>query len=230
MTGHQDTSPVGTGYVCFKILHSLLLGFVGVYLVLNFCKGQGICLLIIHYLIVPECNLGYFPGIFPDFVSVFFLHGGHLLHTGGHAGNYLVVVVVVTLQDGNARMRLLVMVLYPFAKTGQRGGEGGNPEGQGLQGSVTPRLVIGREKGQVHAAEEGVIRQVEDAVVPIEVGRDKIHLHLVSYGIGESQLTQAAGYGVILRIHQVMGGLAAVLRIAVSAQLGLQFLVRSVMA
>ena len=103
------------------------------------------------------------------------------------------------------------MVPNPQTNACQGRGEGGNPEGKSLQRGIAPRLIIGREQRQVHAAEKVVVGHVEDAVVPVKVRRDKVDFNLVSKGINQSGFPESAGYGVILRVLQVMGYLRGVI-------------------
>ena len=127
-------------------------------------------------------------------------------------------------------MLSLVVGAHPHTEARQGGGEGGNAEGQGLQRGVSPGLVIGGEQGQVHSAEEVVIGHIEHPVVSIEVRRDEIHLHLVSGSIGEPHFAEPMGDGIVFRVHQDVGRLRAVLRIATASQAGHQFPLRTVVA
>ena len=230
VTGHQDAAPAGVGYVCFKILHCLLLLMIGITTLLYTGQGEGIRLLIILNLMVPQGDLCHLPGIFPVHFACLFVQRRHLADARCSALHHFLVIAVVALQDGDAGVFLLVMGLDPQAETGQRGGKRRDAEGQGLQRSVAPRFIVGREQRQVHAAQKLVVRQVEDAVITVQIGRDEIHLHFVPHGIVQAHLAQTAGNGIKLRVLQIMGTLALVVDISVSVQLGLQAFVRAVMA
>ena len=142
MSGYQNASPVGRGNVGFKILHSLLLLVVGVLAVQHFGQRLGIGLLIIHNLMVPEGNLGHVAGVFPVFVPIREFQVRNFLDTFDNAVHHLGIIVVVALQHRDAGMFTLVMVQHPHAETGQGGGKGGDPEGQGLQRRISPRFII----------------------------------------------------------------------------------------
>ena len=122
------------------------------------------------------------------------------------------------------------MAFHPCAETGKGCCESGDAESQGLQRSIAPGLVVRREQRQVHAAKEVVVRHIEHAVISVKVGRDEIHLHLVSNGVCEAHLTEAARNGVVFGVLEIVGHLGLVTGVTVSGEFGAKFLVRSVMA
>ena len=183
--------------------------------------------MIIFNLIVPEGNLCYFACVFAVFVAPGELQCGNFFHALHHAVNHIGIIGVRAVQDGDSGVVFLVMVFYPHAKAGKAGGEGGNPEGKGLQRGVAPRFVVRREKGQVHTAEKVVVAHVEYAVVPVKVGRDEIDLHLVADGVDKAGFPEAAGDGVVFRVLEVVGRLRLVVGVALPCQFGHHVAVRT---
>ena len=197
---------------------------------MHLLKGQGISFLVIGDLVVPQGDLRDFAGVLPVLVAHVQLQAGDLADAVRDTVHDFVVVGVVAVQHGDARMGAGIVVPHPKAEAGEARGEGGHPEREGLQRSIAPRLVVGREQGEVQAAKQVVIRHVEHAVVAVQVGRDEIHLHLVADPVHESGFPEAAGDGVVFGVHQVVRDLGLVLRVAVAGELLDQAAVGTVMA
>ena len=107
-------------------------------------------------------------------------------------------------------MLLRIMAAHPLAESCEGSGEGRNLEREGLQRSVTPRFIVGREEGEVHTVEQVIIRHIQDSVVAVEIGRNEIHLDLALRTIVQSDLTKTTCDIVVLRVHQHVGGHRAV--------------------
>ena len=134
------------------------------------------------------------------------------------------------MQHRDSGVLALVMAFHPCAETGKGCCESGDAESQGLQRSIAPGLIVRREQRQVHAAKEVVVGHIEHTVVSVKVGRDEIHLHLVSNGVCEAHLTEAARNGVVFGILEIVRHLGLVTGVTVSGEFGAKLLVRSVMA
>ena len=138
-------------------MHCLIFGFVGVLTCLNFLKCKRICLLIVYNLIVPEGYLSNLTGIFPVCLALGLVKVCDFLDTCRYAVHYLLIVCFIPVEDGDTGMLLLVMGFHPESKARKVCGEGGNPEGEGLQRGVTPGFIIRREQGKVKPAQDVVV-------------------------------------------------------------------------
>ena len=227
---HHDTRPGGSIDFDFFVSHGFMLGFrkaggrIG-----NLAEGDGIRLLVIGDLVLPKGDGGHVPGILHIGGALRLVQPGDLTDAGLDRLDDFVIIGIVALDDRDARMGLLlVMVADPESETGQARGQGRDPERQRLERGVAPGLVVGREEGQVHADEQVVVLHVEDAVVAIEVGRDEVDLHAAAHGIDQAEFAEAAGHLVILGISQVVRSLGRIALVAAIGQFGLQGLVRAV--
>ena len=101
----------------------------------------------------------------------------------------------------------LAVLSHPEAESRQRGGDRRYAERDAFEGGVAPRFVVGREYGDVHAAEQFVVVLVEDPVHAVEVRRDEHHLHRAG-GIHQLRVFDLADDGIPLGGRQVVRDVA----------------------
>ena len=127
-------------------------------------------------------------------------------------------------------MLLAVVRPHPEAESGQAGRQGRDAERKAFQRSVAPRLVVGREQGQVKSHEQIVVLHIEHPVRSVQIGRNEIDLHAAALSVGEAQLLEAAGDDIIFIVHQIVGNLCRVVRRTAAGEFGDKILVCSVVA
>ena len=97
-------------------------------------------------------------------------------------GNFLdhfFVIPVIPFNNLNSRVCFFIIGLNPQAETGQSCRDRRNFKCQTLQRSVSPRLVIRGENGQIHSHKQIIIRHVKHTVITIQIAWREKDLHPV---------------------------------------------------
>ena len=115
--------------------------------------------------------------------------------------NLHVVVIVAT---DHLDTRVLRTLVNPQTETGEGRRDGRYGESHRLERGVAPRLVVRRINSHVHTYQQLVIVLVEDAVVGVEVGGNKDHLHLRLLG-RQDRTVQGVDNLIVLLVLQVVG-------------------------
>ncbi|CCY35687.1 unknown [Alistipes sp. CAG:831] len=123
----------------------------------------------------------------------------------------------------------IVVAAHPEAETGQCGGHGRHAERQGLQRSISPRLVIRREDCQVHSHKKVIVLPVEHAIVSVQIRGHIYDLDLAAGAVDQAQGFYTVEDNVVSGLVETVGSQALIAG-AVSCELGDQFLVRTIVA
>ena len=181
VTGHHHALP-GRGVYCNIVDAHIYVEIGFIFLVKpseHFRKCLRIGLVIILYLLVPQCDVRNLTGVAHVPFHRHRIQGGNLFDPRLHGVHDLVVVRIVPLRNRDSRIwPLAIVVPHPEAEARERGGEGRDAERERLKRRVAPRLVIGREHRQVHTHEQVIVAHSEYAVVAVEVGRDEVDTDL----------------------------------------------------
>ncbi|OPY91999.1 MAG: hypothetical protein A4E73_01573 [Syntrophaceae bacterium PtaU1.Bin231] len=97
-------------------------------------------------------------------------------------------------------------VLHPQAEARLIGGDRGQGIGGALQRRVAPRLVVGREDGEVAAGEGLVVGHVQEAVMAVEVGRDEDDVDPVLNAVFQTQAIAGLQDRVRRLVVETVGG------------------------
>ena len=73
-----------------------------------------------------------------------------------------------------------------------------------LERGVSPWFIIRWEHREVEAEEEVTIFNIKDAVVSIEIGRDKHHFNLVVLGVIQAVVAQGVKHTVVLEVEEMV--------------------------
>ena len=92
----------------------------------------------------------------------------------GNGADDLILITIRAADDGNPLVDGLHALRHaPDTKAAERGGDGGYMESNALKRRVPPWFIVTREDGGIQPDEQIIIRQVEHAVVAVEVRRDE---------------------------------------------------------
>ena len=167
-------------------------------------QSDRISLFIIIDQIIPKCNPGNIFGIVPVFLHFSFSDLCIIFYPFGDSRSHIGRITVFAVNNFYTGMIHIIMFFHPQSESGQSGRNGRHFKRQTFERSVSPRLVIRRESGQIHPHQQIIVRHIEYPVISIQITGNEEDLHFIFLGITQFLCPDTVHHRIVGTIVEIM--------------------------